>query len=486
MRARLLPAASLLLAGCAASAPTLPFPRADARGESPDPERAPAAARGFGPWHLSLEEIRRQTAILVLHPYDVIAPPGSGACFAGDGAYCLGSPDLIPLLEALVAGDGRLLDEHSLQDLHRRALPGHIPDLVRLLEPATGDLYRHLLWLIRRLADNTDQHREAVAGVLLYARAALLAEADGKPLPHLADIRFPGTGPATAEAFRLRYDALLGAREMEYREEFPQAWLDRWKRQEAGEPPPEETPALEVEAFTAAEAAARARELASRAPDTWREDGVALDHILPLIEVAAPEAFEELLRAWTGPDDVDLRTQREWERHGRRPDPAREAEALLDAIERGEDPAGPVAHVGLLGDRGRPALERVRRARHLGLYWPATAGLAISGDAAARSEFLAFLREDRIAVYDTDWDDVGFTLNGDPEALEHWRSRLDANCCLRFCADQALRRWYPTMPRGNTVADTDDAVRRARAWWNRWKDRFRWSRLADGWVPVAE
>ncbi len=162
-------------------------------------------------------------------------------------------------------------------------------------------------------------------------------------------------------------------------------------------------------------------------------------------------------------------------------------EAVLAIAEEGEELGRAIGRLGLLGQKARPLLDRYRRERHRGLYWPATAGLAIAGDAAARAEFLAFLREDRIGVHDAQCDAVGFTLNGDPEALAHWRSRVGSNCCLWFHAESVLRPWFPTMPPGeNRVGDPEGMEFLTRLWWELQEGRFRWSRLADGWVPVAE
>ena len=163
-----------------------------------------------------------------------------------------------------------------------------------------------------------------------------------------------------------------------------------------------------------------------------------------------------------------------------------EARAVLRFVETWGRPDEKIAHLGLLGTEARPVLEKYRRERHLGAYWPATAGLAISGDAAARAEFLAMLREDRISLYDQQWDDTGFTLNGDPEVMEHWLSRVGSNCCLWYYAWEALRRWYPTMPAENTVGDPDGLETKARAWWARWKDHLRWNPLFGCWLPAAE
>jgi hypothetical protein len=400
-----------------------------------------------------------------------------------------GSPDLVPLLEGIVARGGRTPEGESVRDLHRIALPDHLPALVLLLEPASGETWRDLLWLLRNLADNTDRHRETVAGALLYARAAWVAEVEGRPAPRLADFPFPGKGPATAAAFRARREALLGGQDpSEIHEEFPHAWLERWERQDAGGPPAERTPAEAPEALTAEEARARAAELGARPVGAWLDDDRSPEDLLPLLEVAAPDALDALLARWAEDPDGDARALvAEWRRRrATAPDPAGEAEALLAALGRGEEPGPSVARLGRLGARGRPVLERLRRDRESGLRWAATAGLAISGDVAARAEFLAMLRADRISIFDTELDEVGLTLDGDPEVLDHWLSRTDANCCLRFRADQALRSLHPTMPEADTVADTDDGVRRVREWFARWRGRLRWSRLAGGWVPAAE
>ena len=162
------------------------------------------------------------------------------------------------------------------------------------------------------------------------------------------------------------------------------------------------------------------------------------------------------------------------------------AGALLGLAEAGATGGERTAGLGLIGPRAIPALRRIRDARSRGLYWPATAGLAIAGDAAARTDFLGLLGDDRTFLYDRSFDEIGFTLNGDPEALAHWRSRVGSNCCLWNYAAAALRRWYPTMPAEQRVGDFDGEAARAAAWWEKWKDRLRWSRLADGWVPVAD
>jgi len=477
--------AALALTGCAAAPPPGPADplddfRADLR--SPDPETALAAAMELEPESLDLEEIRIQARLLAEHPEEVLAGPGEGSCFLCEGGRSIGSPEVLRLLEVAVTRSVPV-EEPSIQDLHRVMVPDHIPGLVALLEPAEGNLWRYLLWMLRLLADNTDRHRETVAGALLYARSNWVAEVEGRPWPRLADLRFPGDGPDTPAAFLQRFHGLLRGHDPGgWNEQFPWDW---WRRWEGTAEKPDEAG---VEAFTPEAARSRLETLARGSPpddeewDRFREEA-------PLLEAAAPEAMDALLDRWKDAGGDHGRWIREMrEQRGRPPGEADRAEAedVLAAIGKGEYPGNRVALLGLLGGRGRTVLERYRRERHHGLLWPATAGLAIAGDAGARSEFLAFLRGDRTFVYDAVFDPVGFTLNGDPEALAHWRSRVGSNCCLWFFAWEALRRWYPTMPAENRAGDPDGAAERARQWWERWKDRLAWSRIAGGWVPVAE
>lgn len=443
---------------------------------SPDPAVALFAARALPPECLSLEELRLQCDLLAARPGDVLL------C---EGGRSLGSPDAPRLLEAAVK-QGLEAEEESLRDLHRVMGPDHIPGLVALLEAAKRSTCRDLLWLLALLADNTDLHRDEVARGLLYARAAALAELEGRAPPRLADFAAaradgptldlleaaaaPG-GPLEAHAFRL-----------------PRAWIARCRGET--ESPERRGP----EAFTPAAARERIAALRAAGPPA-EEDGSRerFEEEAPLLEAAAPEETEALLAAWAAAGDEGavellrrLGAPRGWrlrEEEGPSPPPE---ERLRRALE--EDPSpGEVARLGLLGGPALPVLRRLRDERHRGLRWAATAGLAIAGDGAAREEFLALLADDRTFLYDPWWGDpVGLALNGDPAALAHWRSRVGSNCCLWGCAAAVLRAWYPTLPCEVRVGDFDGTAARAAAWWERWGHRLRWSRLADGWVPVEE
>ena len=122
-------------------------------------------------------------------------------------------------------------------------------------------------------------------------------------------------------------------------------------------------------------------------------------------------------------------------------------------------------------------LSLARAARHRRVYWPATAGLAMAGDSAARAEFVGFLRDDRIWMLDGFPQERVRTLDGDPELVEFWASRLRSNCCLAWHAAVALDATYPAAPTGGRDPDV------VRAWLDRHRGRFVWSRLAEGWLP---
>jgi hypothetical protein len=643
--------AALLLAGCAATGPPPPVAPRERAGEplprpvhgghagfiaswsedheedsearlrsalmGGNPEAALHAAINLPATTLSLAEIRRQMVILVRHARTCFTWAGAKDGYRWvTGLHSLGSPEVMALYAIAVAEDPDGTAAGPPEDFHRVTTQDHLPALADLLVPAQGDVFQQMFWNFRLLADNTDRHRDRVERTLHYVRAALLAEAEEKPVQVPIPVPVESPEPGSPESLRLLVRAPWGIGDEPIQGCFflPANWVERWLRTlHAG---PADLPFLEEvawkspfdgrhekrrawaartiaaiggpgaerilkaleedgwkvrdwlkqdvevtpgpEAFTAAEA----RVLA----EAWARDPAKAENLqdasvwesLLLIEAAAPEALDALLRAWAagatpdcGADIAALRIRRgdpaavgvyldrpdasreDYWRIGRSKDPrvrahlegivkfgafdhgcamaglaawhglpeplvesmvgsdpladpilaGRPGESLLLLAEEGDFPEDRIGRLGLLGEASRPILDKYRRERHLGLYWPATAGLAIAGDGAAREEFLALLREDRIGIWDEGFDPVAFSLNGDPEALGYWRSRVGSNCCLWNYADIVLRRWYPTMPAGLRVGDPDGMEERCRLWWERWKDRLRWSRLADGWVP---
>lgn len=368
----------------------------------------------------SLDLVELRTQARILAEHPEEVLATDGDCFDCPGGRSIGSPEVLRLLETAAAA-GIEAEEHSIRDLHRMLVQEHIPGLAALRARVAGPVQDHLTWMLRLLAGNTDRHRWSVD-------------------------------------LKLRLD-----------------------------PPEPPDTAVRREAFSPEEARRRVAALARKPPP----DGEAWEEYLkeaPVIDGAAPGALDAVLAAWEKAEDRSLaRYAREGRRSLAAPpgsgDLAKAEEVLAD-LARGGEPDRSIGFLGLLGKRGRPLLERFRSERSREVYWPATAGLAIAGDAAAREEFLAFLGDDRVFVYDSSFDPVVFTLNGDPDALAHWRSRVGSNCCLWFYAWEALRRWYPTMPAENRVGDGQPTELRARLWWDRWKDRLAWSRLANGWVPV--
>jgi hypothetical protein len=450
---------------------------------SPDPAVAFAAALSLPPEHLSLEEIRLQCDLLATRP-EVALDPGC------EGYRSLGSPDVLRLLRAVVES-GEEPGETTLQGLHRMMGAEQIPGLVELLEPAEGSVFRQLLWTLDLLAHNSDRHADDVARGLLFARAAMIAAVAGRDPPRLAD--FAGARADGATLALLEAAAAPGGPLEGYVFPLPRAWIARL-RGEAEAPEGRGPEAFSPSGARAAIAALLAAGPPGEVDDAWA--GILRDS--PLLEAAAPAEMEGLLEAWrnapTGFEEgwvalalARLRAPRGWRDREDWPDAGATAEDRLRAALEGEPAGEAVARLGLLGPPALPVLRRLRDERSRGLFWPATAGLATAGDAAARREFLAFLAEDRTYVYDGFFGDpILLSLAGDPEALAHWRSRVGANCCLWNNAHRVLRAWYPTMPCEVRIGDHDGTAARAAAWWARWKDRLRWSRLADGWVPVEE
>jgi len=144
------------------------------------------------------------------------------------------------------------------------------------------------------------------------------------------------------------------------------------------------------------------------------------------------------------------------------------------------------ARLGLAqDDRAIAYLRELREQRHHGQYWAATAGLALAGDAHARDEFGALMREGRIWLLDGLADGHILTLGGRPEWIDFWLSRINTNCCLSYIAISVLSEIYPTFPlEHDGIIDYASKERFARAWLN--AHAFRHSLLLDGLVPVSK
>jgi len=307
----------------------------------------------------------------------------------------------------------------------------------------------------------------------------------------------------------------------------------------ASDPTPLEQARFFTEAAPEALTVGRAQRIAEELSTVSDDDlaGLDLDRLLGVLEVNAPDALMALLREraetspWAAaallrlgaaPDDVDAlvpQTRSDDEAvacealcalavyHGLDPRVARaafaggsvfggESWAAVRRLVLEGDPVGAVlllheqdAHVdtyllGLLHDpRAEQVLRRYRTERHHGLYWEATAGLALAGDAHARAEFLAFLEDGRTWMLD-DLPEGVLTLAGDRDVARLWIAGLDTNCCLQFHALCALRGAYPTLPYENEFGLTLGAP--VTTWWAEGLHRAPvWSRLLLGWVIPA-
>ncbi|MHC4471441.1 MAG: hypothetical protein ACYS99_10800, partial [Planctomycetota bacterium] len=58
-----------------------------------------------------------------------------------------------------------------------------------------------------------------------------------------------------------------------------------------------------------------------------------------------------------------------------------------------------------------------------------------------------------------------------------------SNCCLGFHATVALGKRFPTLDVEYGMHNFPQTKRRIRAWYERHRGRFRWSRILRGWVP---
>jgi hypothetical protein len=144
----------------------------------------------------------------------------------------------------------------------------------------------------------------------------------------------------------------------------------------------------------------------------------------------------------------------------------------------------------LLGLGGRPGGIRrpAARAQEAVLrrppaYWTATKALAAAGDADARREWLAFLRDGRVRINDGEDLTVPRSLATDPEVLGTFIALLDTNCCLGWQAYAALSEAFPTAPLGHIGPNLARNRVAAEPWFARHRGRFVWSRLLDAWLP---
>ena len=128
-------------------------------------------------------------------------------------------------------------------------------------------------------------------------------------------------------------------------------------------------------------------------------------------------------------------------------------------------------------------LKAWRDERVSGLYWIATACLALGGDAAARAEWRAFLGEARTYLLDDVQEGVLFTLDGDAAFVDDWVSRLDANCCVSWHAHSVLKATFPTLPFEHAPGDAGRARRACERWFARHRGAFVRSPILDGRVP---
>lgn len=140
--------------------------------------------------------------------------------------------------------------------------------------------------------------------------------------------------------------------------------------------------------------------------------------------------------------------------------------------------------LGLSSDpRVAERLRAWRDERASGLYWVATACLALGGDEAARAQWRSFLGEARTFLLDDLQDGRLFTMDGDAAFVADWVARLDANCCFSWHAHSVIKATFPTMPYDHAPGDAGRARRAIEGWFARHRGTFVRSRLLGGFVP---
>lgn len=259
-----------------------------------------------------------------------------------------------------------------------------------------------------------------------------------------------------------------------------------------------------------------------------------LADLLARLEVRAPEKLRALLRGWAESGGGEVREQaylylgrlggetsdpgrmEDLEREAAGADPERAWSALLEIGERmglppsltsphwflpdeqtvaefrrrllADDPAGAaIALGGPLTQLGRVDDERVlaflrERQKDCSVYWEATGGLALAGDPDARAEIVGLVRDARTGLLESIDDPGLLTLDGDPELVELWISRVDANCCHGLLALYVLKNTFPLLDVDYIPYDMAEVRARIERWWARHRGSFVWSRLVDGWV----
>lgn len=160
------------------------------------------------------------------------------------------------------------------------------------------------------------------------------------------------------------------------------------------------------------------------------------------------------------------------------------AAALLALDDAGAFRAEEIAWFGESRDPRLIARLRREREEHTGRYWPATAGLALAGDAAAKAELSGFLDDVRTAMLDPMEEVLVVAMAADPANVEREISFLESNCCRGFFAIAYLGQRFPTLDWAYEMNLFPETAARVRAWYERHRGHFRWSRIARGLVPA--
>jgi len=156
-------------------------------------------------------------------------------------------------------------------------------------------------------------------------------------------------------------------------------------------------------------------------------------------------------------------------------------DALVHVLRSLEESESYVRDLGLVRDpRVTKYLEQVQSRRYLGRYVWATSQLGIQGNSKAREEFWNGCLIGRYRWIDNS-NVRALTLNYDLETIPFWLTELETNCCRRNNASQVFEHLFGLdLYRDNQVFPE---VVPARAFWERYRNNLKWSRIKGHYVP---
>lgn len=229
-------------------------------------------------------------------------------------------------------------------------------------------------------------------------------------------------------------------------------------------------------------------------------------HALGFVEVGAPGALRAVLDRMHASDNTnltELAAVLDGPLYPERPVwPPRLIDALAKGMKRDDprldgmlyaflmsNPTSLPAELWRVGRQGvAPCLRRMRDQRDLGIWAEATAQLACLGDESAREECMRALRDGRYRWVDTVFADPHYAVFGDDldGMIPFWLGELESNCCRAVIARGVFEKLFGLDPHVLGDAPGETEATQMRRWWRiHHDDDFRFSRIANRWIPIS-